>query len=100
MGHFNSLPFVLPLAYDLATNQTILIDRFIKSAMPGNEHRYQNVMKLLNNSRETTTKCKFNLSPRLFTNNLSLISDDCSLYPSILELANSLPISSMPIYSS
>lgn len=70
MSHFSPLPFVLPLAYDLSNNQTLLLDRYLKSAMPGNEHRYQNVMKILNNSRETTTKCTLNLSHWIFLDNL------------------------------
>jgi len=56
----NQSAFVVPLTHDVTTNQTALWDRLQKQLSMGNEHKYQNIIKILNNSRETTNKCMFN----------------------------------------
>ncbi len=56
-GNMNSSSFVVPLTHDVTTNQTALWDRLSKQPLMGNEHKYQNIIKILNNSRDTTNKC-------------------------------------------
>jgi hypothetical protein len=68
----------------------------------GNEHKYQNIMKVLSNSRETINKCMlivldFLKSEVLFS---SSHLDECSLFPSIVELITCLQIPSISNYSS
>jgi len=53
----NLSSFVVPLTHDVTTNQTTLWDRLNKQPLMGNEHKYQSIMKIFNNSRETTNKC-------------------------------------------
>ncbi len=55
----NPSSFVVPLTHDVTTNQTSLWERLNKQLLMGNEHKYQNIMKILTNSRETTNKCMF-----------------------------------------
>ncbi|CAF2044531.1 unnamed protein product [Rotaria magnacalcarata] len=78
----NTSSFVVPLTHDVNTNQTALWDRLHKQLLMGNEHKYQNVMKILNNSRDTISKY------------------ECSLYPSIIELICGLQTPQMSSYSS
>jgi hypothetical protein len=54
----NTSSFVVPLTHDVTTNQTTLWDRLNKQPLMGNEHKYQNIVKILNNARETTSQCK------------------------------------------
>lgn len=58
----NVSSFVVPLAYDVNTNQTTLWDRVFKHQLMGNELRYQNISKILNNSRDNISKCTFYFS--------------------------------------
>ena len=89
----NSSPFIVPLTHDVTSNHTQLWEKVNKQQSVGNEYRYQNIMKILGNSREITNKCMsneiFSLSEFEF---LSL--DECSLYPSIVEIITNLPVSS------
>jgi hypothetical protein len=57
----NISSFVVPLTHDVTTNQTALWDRLNKQPIMGNEHKYQSIMKILNNSRETINKCMLNV---------------------------------------
>ncbi|CAF1028589.1 unnamed protein product [Rotaria sordida] len=81
-SNINTLSFIVPLTHDTTTNQTTLWDRINKQPLMGNEHKYNNVMKILNNSRETTTKY------------------ECSLFPSIVELISYLQVSPISNYPS
>jgi hypothetical protein len=65
----------------------------------GNEHKYQTISKILNNSREATSKCMLIL---LFLKDLFFVLclGECSLYPSIAELVIYLQSPSMSNYSS
>jgi hypothetical protein len=56
----NQASFVVPLTHDVSTNQTVLWDKLNKQPLMGNEHKYQNINKILATSRETTNKCMFN----------------------------------------
>jgi len=67
----------------------------------GNEHKYQNIMKVLSNSRETINKCmlivlEFLKIEVFFSSHL----DECSLFPSIVELITCLQVPSISNYSS
>ena len=62
MGNSNaqlslSSSFVLFLMHDVNTNVTSLPDRISKHPSMNSDYRYQNVMKILNNSREALSKC-------------------------------------------
>ncbi|CAF4742641.1 unnamed protein product, partial [Rotaria socialis] len=78
----NTSSFVVPLTHDVNTNQTALWDRLHKQPLMGNEHKYQNVMRILNDSRDTISKY------------------ECSLYPSIIELICGLQTRQISSYSS
>lgn len=56
-NNINLSSFIVPLTHDATTNQTSLWDRLNKQPLMGNEQKYQNILKILNNSRETINKC-------------------------------------------
>ena len=59
-----SSAFVVPLTYDMNTNHTALFDRLSKQTLMAGDMRYQNIIKILMNSRETTSQCKRLFFPR------------------------------------
>ncbi|UJR25327.1 hypothetical protein I4U23_006678 [Adineta vaga] len=78
----NMSPFIVPLSHDATSNQTGLWDRIYKQSLMGNEHKYQNVSKIITNSRENISKY------------------ECSLYGTIMELITNLQLPSMSNYLS
>lgn len=55
-----STPIVFVLSYDPNSNITAMPERLIRPTGGGaNEYRVQNIVKILNNSRETTMKCEY-----------------------------------------
>lgn len=94
----NVLSFIVPLTHDAATNQTAIFDRLSKQTSMGNDHKYQHITKILNNSRETINKCMMTLSFSIF-DFIFVFLDECSLYPLIVELASCLPVPSISNYS-
>lgn len=56
--HPNASSFIVPLTHDANSNQTALWERIQKQPFIGNEHKYQNIIKILNNARDTISKCK------------------------------------------
>lgn len=75
MGTASGAPFVVPLTHDVNTNQTALFDRLNKQPLFGNELRYQNIIKILSNSRETMSKrtCYRQARSVEYNNDLSLV---------------------------
>ena len=90
-------PFVLLLSYDPNTNVTSTPDRYLKQSGVGQEYRVHHIGKTLNNAREAATKCKSGQCLHSIIEDVRL--DDCTLYPTIHELATSLPVQAPPMYS-
>jgi hypothetical protein len=97
-----SSSFVVALTHEVASNHTGVFDRFSKQLPIGNEHRYQNISKILNNSRETTSNCMCLFSLVLTIEKYISVSylAECSLFPSIVEIVTCLPTPSMSTYPS
>ncbi|CAF1025919.1 unnamed protein product [Rotaria sordida] len=70
----NTSTFIVPLIHDMISNQTTLWDGLNKQPTMGNEVKYQTIIKILHTLRETMNQ------------------NECSLYPSILELITRLQI--------
>ncbi|CAF0816807.1 unnamed protein product [Adineta steineri] len=70
----NTSTFIVSLMYDINKNQTTLWDGSYKQTSVGNESKYQAITKILNTIKETINK------------------NECSLYPTILELITNLKV--------